>query len=76
MALPRYFFDISDAGRLVRDERGRVLPDDRSARLIALFTLPDVDEGETIRSELRYFFVAVRDMYGVEIYRAESSVGG
>jgi hypothetical protein len=59
--MPRYFFDFSDDGRVVRDEEGTELPDLDAARDEALKTLAGIARDELPDGNRREFALTIRD---------------
>ncbi|MCE4226739.1 hypothetical protein HCU64_23640 [Methylobacterium sp. C25] len=59
--MPRYFFDVADGDRHVRDEEGLELPDGESARREAICSLLDIARDELPDGDHRSFVITVRD---------------
>lgn len=74
--MPRYFFDMRDAGTLVRDETGIELPDDRAARRHVGKVLPDLARRGLPDGEAHVFGCTARSAAGTLVYRAELSYRG
>ncbi len=72
----RYFFDIDDDDRLVRDDEGLMLTSDEAARKQALAALPGITGEHLPDGDRRTFVVAIRNEAGEVIYRATLSLKG
>ena len=55
--MPRYRFDVTDTGRVTRDEEGLELPDIREARKQALAALADIAKDELPKADHREFVI-------------------
>ncbi len=72
--MPLFYFDISDTGRLIRDDEGTELVDPEAARAEAIGVLPDIARDELPDGDRREFMSEVRDVSGRIIFRAKLSL--
>ncbi|MGN6470484.1 MAG: DUF6894 family protein [Rhizobiaceae bacterium] len=68
--MSRFFFDIDDGDRFVRDEIGHVFEDREAMRLEAIKALPEIARDELPDGNRRRFSVRVRDMEGRYLFQA------
>ena len=74
-AMPRFYFDITDTGRVTRDEEGLEFAGRQEARQQALATLGEIAKDELPDGDHREFVIEVRDGGGtVPIQRAVLSL--
>ena len=66
--MPRYFFDIDDCKRCVRDQVGMELPNDDNAMQEASTLLQTLADVRRFEGRLGTTMVKVRDSDGDEIY--------
>ena len=74
--VPRYYFDITDAGHLARDEHGSECADDRDARDQAISLLPDIARDELPDGDQHKFVATVRNESGQIVYEASLALNG
>ena len=74
--MPRYFFDITDAGVLTRDEFGSDCDDDQAARDQAVSLLPDIARHELPDGDQHEFVATVRNEAGQVVYEASLALYG
>lgn len=72
--MPRYHFDVTDTGRLTRDEEGLELPNLQEARKEAVAALADMAKDELPDGDHREFVVEVRHGRPEPILRATLSL--
>ncbi len=68
--MPRYFFDVHDGERQIRDDRGRELPSVAHIWKIAVPMVDDVAITEYGGTPSRILSVVVRDVSDVVVYRS------
>ncbi len=74
--MARYFFDMIDGKRTIRDALGCDLPDVEAARTEALEALPEIARGELPPSGQYDLTTHVRDHTGAVIFVATLSITG
>ncbi|MGI4765356.1 MAG: DUF6894 family protein [Janthinobacterium lividum] len=74
--MPRYFFDITDAGRLTRDQYGIELLGDQEARDQAIALLPAIARDELPDGDRHEFVAAARNLAGEVVYEANLTLHG
>lgn len=74
--MPRYFFDITDAGVFTRDEFGDDCEDDKDARDQAVSLLPEIARAEFPAGDQHEFVAAVRNEAGQVVYEASLALNG
>lgn len=74
--MPRYFFDVIDAGNLTRDEFGIDLADDKEARDQAIALLPDMARDELPDGDQHEFVAMARNDRGEIVYEASLALNG
>ncbi len=74
--MPRYFFDITDAGRLTRDDHGIDLVSDEEARDQAISLLPAIARDELPDGDQHEFVAAARNESGQVVYEANLTLHG
>ena len=72
--MPLYHFDVTDTGRLTRDEEGLELPNTQEARKQAIAALADIAKDELPDGDHREFIIEVRDGGPEPIMRATLSL--
>jgi hypothetical protein len=74
----RYFFDIHDGSKLVRDPEGHECTDINEVRLDAMRTLPEIAKQEIPRlaADAQAFTVVVRDEARETVYTATLTFAG
>ncbi len=72
--MPRYYFDVIDTGRRIRDEEGVELPNLHEARKQALAALGDMAKDELPDGDHREFVVEVHDGSAAPMLRATLSL--
>lgn len=60
-AMPRFFFDITDNGRVERDLEGTEFPDIEGARKDAMSTLVEIAKDELPDGDARDFVIDIHD---------------
>jgi hypothetical protein len=68
--MPRYFFDVFDGEKLVRDEIGIELADLEQVRIEAIEALPDIARDQLPDGDERAFAVEARDEHGRVVFAA------
>ena len=68
--MPRYFFDVDDAGEAQRDEVGTDLGSLDEVRAEAISLLPNIARDEVPDGDIQTFAVLVRDETGHSIFQA------
>lgn len=74
--MPRYFFDIIDAGRLTRDEFGDDLADDEEARDQAISLVADIAREGLPDGDRHEFIARARNERGETVYEASLALDG
>lgn len=74
--MPRYFFDVTSAGHLTRDEHGVDLASDQEARDQAIALLPDIARDELPDGDEHVFVAAARSETGDVVYQANLTLHG
>lgn len=74
--MPRYFFDVTDAGEFVRDEYGAECADDKDARDQAIMLLPNMARDELPDGDQHEFVATVRNEAGAVVYEASLALNG
>ncbi len=72
--MPRYYFDIDDGVREMRDGDGHDCADDSAMRNLAVGILPDIARDEFSGSDRRDLTVRVRDETGHIVFVANLSL--
>jgi hypothetical protein len=72
----RYFFDVDDDQRLIRDPDGHEFETREGMRDAAVAALPDIARDELPNGSRRVFTVKVRDETGRYVYQATLSFIG
>jgi len=70
----RYFFDIDDDRRLIRDRDGHEFQTRQEVRNAAIVALPDIARDELPDGDRRVFTVKVRDGTGKFVFEATLSL--
>jgi len=68
--MPRYFFDVFDGEKLVRDETGIELAGLEEVRIAAIDALPDIARDELPDGDQRQFWVQARDEENRVVFKA------
>ncbi len=74
--VPRYFFDITDAGDTIRDEHGIDLADDDEARDQAISLLPAIARDALPDGDDHEFVATARNKAGAVVYEANLTLHG
>lgn len=74
--MPRYFFDVTDAGILCPDEYGTDLASDEAARDEGISLLPAIAREVLPDGDQHEFCVSVRNEAGAVVYEASLSLSG
>lgn len=72
--MPRFFFDLNDGEREIRDGQGVALPDLQAARDAAISILPDLAREELPDGDRRVFVCKLRDENGTVLFIATLSL--
>ena len=68
--MPRYFFDVFDGRKLIRDEIGIELASLEDVRIAAIEALPDIARDELPDGDQRLFWVEARDGQNRAVFKA------
>lgn len=68
--MPRYFFDVFDGEKLIRDEIGIELAGLENVRIAAIDALPDIARDELPDGDQRVFSVQARDEENRVVFKA------
>ena len=74
--MPRYFIDVTDAGKQTRDEHGADFADDQEARDQAVALLPHMAKEELPDGDRHEFVATVRNAAGDVVYEASLALYG
>ena len=74
--MPRYFFDITDAGSVTRDAFGIDLADDDEARDQAVALVSAIARDAPLNGDQHEFVATVRNAAGGVVYEASLSLHG
>ncbi len=74
--MPRYFFDIHNAGDFTPDKYGIDLDDDEEARSQAISLLPEMAREELPDGDQHEFAVKARNEEGTVVYEASLTLNG
>lgn len=74
--MPTYYFDVTDAGKLMRDEFGSECADDQDARDHAISLLPYIARERLPDGDKHEFVATVRNEAGQVVYEASLALNG